>query len=355
MVVAFLLFLVAASAQSQSDCMAFCTDYMATCANTTTMMSTNYIYDIYNQTQDCINECLWYPTDSGCTDGSSATACATGNSYGCRRYHLNVAMMSAGNAYTHCPHATPLSPQTTDLMATNGSAINGTICVSLSAFTNAYPAAMPNGLLADFCNQVAPSGGSCSGYLGGLNTQKCISMYQFVTGTTDVSMYPGAMGRRFPLNATSSSQTSLPCRRYHASVARNAGNAAVHCPHALFGNGTCGNDCDTYCNVIMGVCTGTNAQYNGTSSMTAQQQCMSACGNFRIDYDYMNTNNSNTVQCRMYHISVATTNAAAAVTHCPHAGPTGAMTCVDAKSGATGISASFVVVAVLAVLAKYFM
>jgi hypothetical protein len=213
---------------------------------------------------------------------------------------------------------------------------------------------MVNGLLADFCNQVVAPG-TCSAYLNGLTMTTCIRVYQYVGGITDTSMYPGAGGRKFPLNATAATVTELPCRRYHASVARtSANNSAIHCPHALFGDGQCGSTCQTYCNVVMGVCTGANSQYNGSSAMS---DCMSACGGFRVSTDYLNNITSgNTAQCRVYHASVATGSAALAMTHCPHTGASGGGVCVDAAGGgAAGVSASFVVVAALAVLAKFFM
>jgi len=209
---------------------------------------------------------------------------------------------------------------------------------------------MVNGLLADFCNQVTYTG-ACAAYLNGLSMTACLRVYQWVGGTTDVSMYPGAAGRKFPLNATTS-VTTLPCRRYHASVARTSAAAATtHCPHALFGADTCGSTCETYCNVVMGVCTGANAQYTGSSAMS---DCMSACGNFMAAPDYLN-NTGNTAQCRIYHASIASGSASLATTHCPHTGPSGGGVCIDATGAAAGVSASFVVVAALAVLAKYFM
>jgi hypothetical protein len=209
-----------------------------------------------------------------------------------------------------------------------------------------------NGLLADFCNQIIST---CRAYLAGSVTMTtCLKTFQYVPSTTDTSMYPGAAGRKFPLDA-SSGTPALFCRRYHVQVARTSpANAEAHCPHAIYGDDQCGSDCESYCTISMGVCTGANAQYNGTSAMS---DCMAACANFRVSGDYVNVTAGNTAQCRTYHASVASTNAAEAATHCPHTGPSGGGVCVDADddSAAAGVSASFVVVAALAVLAKFSM
>jgi len=351
MIAFLLLFLLGASAQSQAQCQQLCADYMMTCANATS--PNGIIWDIYNTTQDCINECMEYPNDPACTVGAitDAATCGAGNSWGCRRYHLNVAMSSDPNAVIHCPHATPMSPPTNNTGAAN--AVNGTVCFTATDFNNTNYVDMVNGLLADFCNQVT-NAAACSAYLNGLTMTTCLRVYQFVGGVSDVSMYPGAGGRKFPL-APVTSMTTLPCRRYHAQVARSSSsNAAIHCPHALFGDDQCGSSCENYCNIVMGVCTGANSQYNGTSAMT---NCMNACGGFRVSSDYLNNVTSgNTVQCRVYHASVASGSMSAAMVHCPHTGPTGGGVCVDADGGAAaGVSASFVVVAALAVLSKYFM
>jgi hypothetical protein len=288
----------------------------------------------------------WF-ADPGCVDGVDPVTCSSGNNYGCRRYHLDVANQSVTNAMTHCPHATPLSPETTDI--TIPSAVNGTVCVDTSLFTNNNIAI--NGLLADFCTQIIRT---CQLYLGGnVSPASCVSTFQHVPAITDTSMYAGAAGRKFPLAATAN-ENALWCRRYHVQVARTPGNAPEHCPHAIYGAGACGSNCDTYCAVVTGVCTGANSQYNGTSAMS---DCMSACGGFRTSADYVNVTTGNTAQCRVYHASVASESAAAAATHCPHTGPSGGGVCVDADddSAAAGVSASFVVVAALAILAKFSM
>jgi hypothetical protein len=286
------------SAQTASDCTQFCTDYNATCVAANAAMG-----DIYMTMQACQDECMKFPMDSNCPVGAitDAATCSAGNSWGCRRYHLNVAMSNAADpsiAMTHCPHTTPLSSPTADI--TGATAITGTVCGTMINGT------AQNGLVADFCNQVTASG-VCSAYLGGLDMTKCAQFYGHIGGNTDVSNYADGTNRKFPLAAVSNS--GLSCRRYHAQVARtSAANAMEHCPHALFGDDACGSTCETLCTLGTAICPG-----------KFDSNCMADCGSkvpAAVDFSVI-TNKD--IVCRIYHLSVASTSAAAANTHCDHA------------------------------------
>lgn len=77
--------------------------------------------------------------------------------------------------------------------------------------------------------------------------------------------------------------------------------------------------CSSYCTDMMATCTGDNAQYESESA------CLSSCSGFATtgtDGDAA----GNTLQCRVYHLGVAASDAA---THCPHAGADGGGVCVD--------------------------
>jgi hypothetical protein len=282
-------------------------------------------------------ECNAFQNDPNCLDGVSATACAGGNSYGCRRYHLNVAMTDAASAATHCPHATPLSPSTTDI--TVATALNGPCTTAADTATNI----VQNGLLDDFCNQLVTT---CSAYLT-TSVPQCLSTYQHIMGATSTAAQPDGVTRTFPVVGPTSGAT-LGCRRYHVTVARS--DAAGHCTHAVTGDGACGSNCDAFCALVLGACTGTNVQW---PDMTA---CMSACGAVPAANPTTVTS-GNTIFCRFYHASVASTSAANAAIHCPHAGPNAAaagMPCAAAtppRSSAFTASVSFFVVALLAFLA----
>ena len=69
-------------------------------------------------------------------------------------------------------------------------------------------------------------------------------------------------------------------------------------------------DCASYCATVASDCTGANAQYAGTD---AAQNCLDTCATF-----------TNLDACREPHANLASGGPA---THCPHAGPSGGVTC----------------------------
>jgi hypothetical protein len=66
----------------------------------------------------------------------------------------------------------------------------------------------------------------------------------------------------------------------------------------------------------MSACTATNAQYKDMPS------CMLECSGFTATGALTDTS-GDTLGCRIYHSGLASQSASNAVTHCPHAGPTG--------------------------------
>jgi hypothetical protein len=321
MLLALFVLLSLASAQTAQDCTQFCTDYMATCMPLATMN------DIYTDMNACQDECMKYPNDPNC-DGT--TVCA-GNTFGCRRYHLNVAMNTTAdptNPMTHCPHTTPLSSPTANISATN--ALSGTVCAT------AVPNAMQNGLVADFCNTVT-NAAVCGGYLGGLTEDKCVAFYQHVEGAMDTAHYPDGTNIKFPLTAVSG--LGLPCRRYHAQVARADPNP--HCMHALFGDDGCGSTCQTYCMLLEQVC----------PTFYDMATCESDCAEIPEPTDWMSITGKD-IGCRIYHMSVASMSAAANTDHCPHASIESTPdTC--GESGAATATFSALLIAALAVVTKF--
>jgi hypothetical protein len=103
--------------------------------------------------------------------------------------------------------------------------------------------------------------------------------------------------------------------------------------------------------LVMGACTGTNKQYADTPA------CMSACGTWPAT-NATTITSGNSVFCRFYHASVASTSATNAASHCPHAGPSqdATLPCGSGMSGnsASSLSASVFLVALLGFLALVF-
>jgi len=318
------------SAQTATDCTQFCTDYNMTCMNVTGNMN-----DIYGDMAACEAECMKFPVDGNCQTGDIAdpTNCGSGNSWGCRRYHLNVAMdtSNAANPATHCPHTTPLSSPTADISAAD--AVTMTQCGTLVNGTT-----MKNGLVADFCNQVTTV---CNKYLGTLDVNKCVPFYSHIGAAMDVTNYPNGVNRKFPLTAVQGD--GLPCRRYHAQVARSSTGASIddHCVHALFGDGLCGTTCSTLCTLGEAIC----------PDMFDATTCMTDCAdNVPEAVDYAEIDNKDIV-CRIYHLSVASMSAANAAIHCPHA--TIMSTPDFCGNGAATLSVSALFIAALALITKF--
>jgi len=128
----------------------------------------------------------------------------------------------------------------------------------------------------------------------------------------------------FPLGADADTAgNTLGCRIYHAGAAASA--PTVHCPHAgPSGGATCGSYCEAYCNLTKTACSGTNAL-----PFADYSTCFSICNN-----TYNQTGavlplatDGATVQCKIYHATVASSSAANAVTHCPHTSSSGGGVC----------------------------
>ncbi len=106
------------------------------------------------------------------------------------------------------------------------------------------------------------------------------------------------------------SGNSLACRAYHAGAA--TADLALHCPHAgPAGDGSCGSNCEGFCTVATAKC--------ATQFATAGD-CTTACTGFAMNTARYNssTTSGNSYACRMYHLSVAATDATQAATHCAH-------------------------------------
>jgi len=122
---------------------------------------------------------------------------------------------------------------------------------------------------------------------------------------------------------------TLECRTYHAGVAATA-DPAVHCVHAgPLGSGAgaagagCTTDNLTRCTAYCAV----NAEVCGTTAYATEDECRTACAaaDDSLDFNTGVTSVGGTagadtgeLECRTYHMSVASQDAASATTHCPH-------------------------------------
>jgi len=104
---------------------------------------------------------------------------------------------------------------------------------------------------------------------------------------------------------------TMGCRTYHAGAAK--GDPGLHCEHAgPSGAGACGAICEGFCAMGTMAC---------PTEWPAVGECMTSCMAWTAaagKYNAMDFTAGNTTQCRLYHLSVAASDAATAMIHCPH-------------------------------------
>lgn len=101
---------------------------------------------------------------------------------------------------------------------------------------------------------------------------------------------------------------TIACRTFNAAIAELS--PAMTCTKAgPGGDGTCGENCESFCAMQAEICTGENAQFRDTD-------CMTTCAMFdaTLPYDIRRTA-GNTLACRIYHMTAAATDPDF---HCPH-------------------------------------
>jgi hypothetical protein len=101
---------------------------------------------------------------------------------------------------------------------------------------------------------------------------------------------------------------SVACRRHFADLAATS-EPEAHCPIAgPSGQGICGNTCVSYCAIMLSACAG---------AFNSALDCGAACAR-HTDLDDFNITMQagDTLQCRVYHASVAVN---APDVHCSHA------------------------------------
>ncbi|MBA3545419.1 MAG: hypothetical protein H0T76_02950 [Nannocystis sp.] len=112
-----------------------------------------------------------------------------------------------------------------------------------------------------------------------------------------------------PGTLADTADNTLGCRLYHAGAAKDM--PEVHCTHAGPGGAdVCGGNCDGFCAIAADACGGTFAD---------DTACQTACAAYDKTESYDASDaEGNTFACRLYHLTVASSSADAATTHCPH-------------------------------------
>src|SRR5262245_5576880 len=105
---------------------------------------------------------------------------------------------------------------------------------------------------------------------------------------------------------------TLGCRLYHANAAHTAPD--THCVHAgPSGAGVCGMPCMGFCDLVVAECP---TQYPNAGG------CATTCAMFAATPPFTaNVTSGDSLSCRLYHASAAST---APALHCPHTAMTSA-------------------------------
>jgi hypothetical protein len=118
----------------------------------------------------------------------------------------------------------------------------------------------------------------------------------------------------FPLGKLSDTDgDTVGCREYHAGKPAEM-DPKTHCQHAGPGGaGICGANCDGFCSLAVAACGKMEPEFKDTAT------CMKTCKQFPdmtgTTPFSVNDTTGNNISCRLYHVSVATTDPK---THCPH-------------------------------------
>jgi hypothetical protein len=138
---------------------------------------------------------------------------------------------------------------------------------------------------------------SCDAYCADVMANCTAENAQFETVENCV-----ASCKAYPVGtADDQSGNTLGCRTYHAGAA--ASDPATHCVHAgPGGDGTCGDNCDGYCQIAMMWCTGANEVY------TALADCQADCATRATDVKFdVSKDSGNEVACLLSHVQAAST------------------------------------------------
>jgi len=301
----------------------------------------------YTDKPNCMAICAAFPIGTVNDTGN--------NTIGCRLYHAGVANMSTGqDKLDHCFHASP-----------SGGKVCGTPCqsyCSLMGFScnatanNPFPdAAFCAAACANYdqggdasttagptvfckiyhatvsigdkshCEHAAPSGANlcgsrCEMYCG-ISNKTCTANNKIYNTYSDCMAFCEPM-----TNGTVADRgnDTKDCRIYHAVAAHL--DPVLHCKHASASGGDlCGKWCDVYCNLAQSACTGANKLYD-TPAL-----CQTACNGI-VKTGVPGATSGDSLQCRIYHLGVASQTAALATVHCPHAA-------VISKDGVCGAAA----------------
>jgi hypothetical protein len=128
----------------------------------------------------------------------------------------------------------------------------------------------------------------------------------------------GVCGTFTPGTVGDASGATLGCHLYHGGDPSKSA-PATHCAHAgPLGDGVCGDDCDNFCATALAVCS-SQATPPYTDLADCKTKCAAYADTTKVPFNASVTS-GDSLACRMYHLSVASSSADLAQTHCSHVG-----------------------------------
>lgn len=121
---------------------------------------------------------------------------------------------------------------------------------------------------------------------------------------------------------------TVQCRFAQAKLAKSTGEQDFYCPSAgPLGNDKCGENCEAFCDLMMGACNKTTLKFDANDKTTTYKDrasCLADCKNVTDLGGFALGIPGDNLQCRTYHVVASTQDAF----HCEHARGDG-VTCAD--------------------------
>lgn len=197
--------------------------------------------------------------------------------------------------------------------ATDATADDTTVADTTTTDTTVADTTTTDTTAPDVAADVPPPAPTCEAYCD-LVMKSCTGDLAQYKDAAECVNYCKNLGKIPVGTADDKAGNTIGCRTYHATVAgQSAENAKTHCVHTgRSGGNVCGTWCENFCHLHKVNCTG------GNSVFASDADCGAACAKAKTD-GQTDAVKGDQIQCRIYHLGVAGTDATFAATHCPHA------------------------------------
>jgi len=177
-------------------------------------------------------------------------------------------------------------------------------------------ASMDEQTIFDYCGYSSPHGNggcgeTCENYCMFSEANCMGTAMQYIDNVTCL-----AYCEQFPYGMWNDTMGNTLGCRVGRTFAASFGDNAVNCKvGAASGDNMCGTWCEVYCQLASDICQDENQLFENDT------YCMDACANYSTSGTSGDAS-GDSVQCRIYHLGVASLSGPNAAIHCPHANVT---------------------------------